>query len=858
MTRFAHQLDYQDKFPLLLDYDPIKHTLKIKLDLKSNPWSRLRENLLSQLQVYDTVSEPPRRAKRSLDKTTETLSFENVPQDFTLRISNEIIGHYKETPEGTLELLEQRKALSSEIRRMGSFHQAGLYEQKPDDKDLIEHAKTAVFTDFHTHSSGHISPKGLIDIALNHNAYYPTSLLEAAGIAVDYQRFPMRIRKEIERVKFPPRDTPGMPDKVDGIPLSALSPADLHKLKLRMEMPSDRQATYSRMENDAYRFRYPITKNTEIPEVVPEMLKQTAREFVQHGIKYAEIFYVGLDNPALLKVFHKTMEEIEHDPEFKGFKMRVQAGIPRGFTDDEIGFALENAKILTQSPYIVGVNFLGHEVTKTKKFGQQLHDFCAWAEENRPGLAIGVHAGENAKNPGNVEEVLDLALKFPHLHFGIGHGVYGLNKSALEKAEKISADPKQMRLRIESNPDSVLGLNNIDHHFEIPYTPMVTANIPFVIGSDSAGTYGTDAEQLGLAAYYGGLREPGFKKLADYQQRLMDTQIAYSDKLAKAVPKWDTAKGKDTFVAKMSDELGALKKKFVTEQTEKAYNRPLPLTDIEMRDKVSKTLAAQEVKLINGNIEDTPGLKDLTPVMVVGAGGESWSKVNPSAQREVAAALDMLAHCLDPNKAYFVQGRAKKVGLNHIANKALHHANEELEKRGETQFYSVGIIVDKHFRENETYNHLTHVQWIRQQYLDIAEQLANHAVTQEGICISAGGVAFTRDTILEVDQHPYHDDYPDNKSMLMLFENADGASADKAKFLDPDYRVQTGIDIVKKMYEKQPQLFRRDFDISKVNELYEQSTERVEEYGYEAQPDPNGQTVEGYETLKEIKKNRGS
>lgn len=860
MTDTKHILDYEEKYPLNLQYNRETGELRVGIDRKSAPWPRLVENLLSQLQIYSLPSDHnpnPTHVRQREDKATQTLIFKDLPQDFVLQLNKDVIGTYHRDAAGNLTHRIDRKATSSEMRSMGTFHNMGLNPRDPEHDDLLDHAKTAVFTDFHTHSSGHISPQGLLSVAKAHNAFYPTSLLEEAGIDTSYLRFPGKIRKDVKRVEFPPRDTPNMPDMVDAIPLSALNEEELYKLRLKMEMPGDRQATFSNMENDAYRFRYPFTKN---PELIPDTLKQTARELKQKGIHYCEIAYVGLEKPEIFKAVHETMHEIEHDPEFAGLTMRFQAGIPRGFTLSQIATLFEKIKILTDSPYIVGVNLLGYEVTKTNHIVDLVEDFCKWAETHKQGLTFSFHAGENAKNLTNVEEVIDLAEKFPQVHFGIGHGIYGLTDAAVARVQKILANPPgNTRLRIESNPDSNMALNNINSLTDIPITRMVEKKLLFTLNSDSAGTYGTSAEQLGLSGYDAGMRHEGFEQLKANQTLLMNAQIAYSLRIAAeatakyALP-WETIGCKQALIADVAEQV-----KNVPSIDIEDGKPPLPKTDEERAQRVTearKALGQHEVQLVSGDIADAPGLKGLTPVGIFGAGGESWEKVNPRAQREVTIAIDMLAHALEPQKAYFYQGRPKKSGLSDVSSKAIMHANTELKEAGEKPFYVVGEWVEKTFKDKDagSFAHLTHLHWSQKAQLEVAEVLTSHVVENNGIIISAGGNAFTNDIILEADVRGVLADDPENKKVMCLFENAEGASQDKSQYLNPDYRVQTGIDIIKKLHDVHPELFRADFDISTLKELYEQSAQRVEEYGFESSVDPRNHTVED---IKIIEKQKG-
>ena len=862
MTETQHILDYEEKYPLDMKYDRKSGELHVSINRKSAPWPRLVENLLNQIQIFTLPSEgngTPRHVRRSEDKATQTLIFRDLPQDFSLQINKDVIGTYHRDAAGNLTRSSHRKATASEMRSMGTLHNMGLNPREAEHAELLEHAKQAVFTDVHTHSSGHISPQGLLKVALDHDAYYPVSLLgedeDGAGIDTSYERFPSSIRKDIPRVPFPPRDKPNMPDEVQAIPLRALDEGELHQLRLKMEMPGDRQATFSNMENEAYRFRYPFTKN---PALIPDTLKQTARELKAKGIKYSEIAYVGLEKPEIFEAVHKTMHEIENDPEFAGLTMRFQAGIPRGFTMSQIATMFEKLKVITDSPYIVGVNLLGYEVTKTNKIVDLVEDFSAWAEQHKPGLTFSFHAGENAKNLTNVEEVIDLAEKFPKINFGIGHGIYGLTDGVVARIQKLLATPQgNTRLRIESNPDSNMALNNINRLEDIPIKRMVEKNLLFTLNSDSAGTYGTSAEQLGLSGYDAGMRQDGFEQLKHNQQRIMQAQVGYSTHIAgeaeaKYKLPWKNIASKTALIEDVTKRLDAVKTVEMKEET------PPLLTDEQRAQhfaEARKALGQHEVQLLSNEINDTPGLKGLTPVGIFGAGGESWEKVNPMAQEEVTIAIDMLAHVLDPNKAYFYQGRPKKSGLSDVSGKAIMHANTELKAAGKKPFYVVGEWVEKAFKTKEAgaFAQLTHLHWSQKAQLEVAEVLTSHVVENNGVIISAGGNAFTSDIILEADVRGVLKDDPDNKRIMCLFENAEGASQEKSYWLNPDYRVQTGIDIIEKLHKAHPALFRADFDISKLEDLYEQSKDRVEEYGFESSVDPSNQTIESMKIISQQK-----
>ncbi len=834
MSIFYHTLGYDDQlYRLKLECDPKEKTLAVSVDGQSAPWPRLVAALERQLLVYAPNVKGDYASPIARSREGNKLIFRGIGEDFALKLNTETIGTYTGDGKGNLTQTMHRPLTVGEIRRMGTFHNAPPYAQqredltKEDNAALLARAKKAVFTDFHTHSSGQISPQGLLKVALAHNAYYPVSLMKEAGIDTSFKNFPKGVRKKIARVPFPPRDVPNMPDEVDAIALNALEDDDLHKLALKMAMPMDRQSTYSEMEHDAYRFRYPLTKDKAL---FADTLKQMAREFVAQGIQHAEIAMVGLDNPDLLRILHQTMHEIEHDPEFKGFTMQFMVGIPRNFSLPKIEELLEKTKILSQSSYITGVDFIGYEVNKTKDFSDMLSRFCDWANTDRPGFNVRMHAGENDKNLDNVKDFLELAQAHPGLHFRVGHGVHGMNADTLKLAAELNKDPENPRLTIESNPDSVIALNNIDSFTDIPYKKMVDHKIPFVLSSDSAGTYGTSAEQLGLAAYYGGLDHEGFDRLEKHQQLLINQQRRYSEAIAHTIPNWDEPAAKD----RLTDSLVSFLSTVPT--------APSAAGDTIDPAIIAAKLEADEVSLIE-NVKGTPELNSRTPITLVGASGERWEQIDPLAQRETAIAVDMLVHVLDPEKAYFTQGRSKQSGLSYIGNKAIEHGNEDLAAEEKDPFYNLGMLVAPSFSESDSYKHLTHMQRVSDKLLDLADALVSHTFEQNGVLIAAGGAAFTRDIVTKADQRGILEKSPVDRRAMFLFSNTKGASAEKSKVLHPNYAVEDGIALITKLHALKPELFREGFSLANLHDLYQQSAARVEQYGYDAPVDPTQQTI---------------
>lgn len=822
MGSTLHNLDYKKLYGIQLDFDPVEQALKVSVSNRSEPWPRLKKALLNMVNIEDSAGH---QIKPSHSRANaKSISFQGVSRRFKLKLGPEFIGDYFIGSEGKPTLRERRMLTSSEVRRMGTFHRAMPHPQRipgmsSDENDaLINKAFDAVFTDFHSHSSGQISSRGLIDVGLAHDAYYPLEWLREAGIETNYQRFPNSMRREIPRVRFEPRIKPGeeLSPMVEAVPLNALSSGELAKLERLMAMPSDRQSTFSEMENEAYYFRYPLTKN---PTLTKDVIKQTAREYVFDGVKYATLSYVGLDNPNTLRAVHEAMEEIENDPVLSKVKLRFMVGVPRTMPLPKVEEALEKAKILLDSPYVVGVDILGYELNKTKKFSQLLEKFCRWANDHKPDCTIRAHAGENDKNLGNVNEMLDIALRYPRLHFSIGHGVYGMDETTIKRAEELCADPDNPRLTIEPNPASVIANNNVDDFAQIPFATMVQHKIPFVVSSDSTGIYHTSPSQLGLEAFYGGLSSEGFDQLIRHQTVLMNKQLRFSQRNIEAIPNWPTPTARVAFTERMIEQLGQVPAAVVPRVKKPSMD--------EIRDK----LAEQEVMLVHAN-DNLPELDRRKPVTIVGASGDSWGRMSEQARKESAIALDMITHALNPEKAFIENGRPKPQGVPDVLRRSISHVNDD-KPPGAAPLYNYGFQVEPNFEDIGSYSHFTHLEVLPGKLLDLSSAIVDRTFQRQGVLIAVGGAAFTRDIITKADQRDILANHPSNRKVMLLLQCAEGASAEKARVLSPDYRALDGRQLITKLYKHSPELFGLDFDLAKLDQYYQEATQRVQAYGFD-------------------------
>ena len=165
-----HALDKKNFFPLDLAYDAEKQELTVTLDTKkSAPWKRLVENIQRKLLITSVDGQHIAPSHRN-----GALVFSHVPPDFSLYLNEEHLGTYHNGDNG-LRIDEEsyRYLTEMEMRRIGTFYNADPYPQQhplvkgPQNDALLARAKKAVFTDFHSHSSSHISAEGMIQVAIS-------------------------------------------------------------------------------------------------------------------------------------------------------------------------------------------------------------------------------------------------------------------------------------------------------------------------------------------------------------------------------------------------------------------------------------------------------------------------------------------------------------------------------------------------------------------------------------------------------------------------------------------------------------------------------------------------------------------
>lgn len=800
-------MDYNGHYPLDLSYDMDSNRLEVKVADDSKPWPRFVKNTVRQLDIQ-TGTGQHLAIERHGDKVVCELP--PMTREFKLYLGKRFIGSIDIAPNnGTLSQGEREPITSTDTRRMGTFHETEPY-LLPEDRTLVERAKEAVTTDIHTHSSGQIFAHSLIEVAKAHKAFYPVRLLKEANIDTDFETFPdtPEYRQTISRVPFPPKDTGEEEATEEGIRIDKLSRKQQHLLELRMALPTDRTSTFIEIENDTNKFRYPLSK---LPNLYAETIVAMAREYKADGVHLATPSAVGLDNPAMFKAIHEGVDAIEQDPELKDVTLRFLYAIPRGFPLPLIHQHLEKLKTLSASPYIAGLDFVGYEVNKTSEFAAELDNFCAWANDNRPGFTIRVHAGENDKNLDNVKNVLDSAERHPNLRFHIGHGIYGLDPETKQRITQLNADADRPRVILEPNPPSSISLDNVNCLTQIPLGRLIENRIPFVLSSDCSGTYTTTAKQIGIDALSAGMTHEGLQQLQETQDHLTHCFRGYSQELADRIPGWDTAEGRERFVSEMMGTMVGTSKPQTpppTPEQKLAAKEKARAAEEANREIIRGKLRERTVTLVDPH-EKLPELERRTPIGIFGSAGSNWRAMTPEQQHSSAVALDMLVNALSPEEARIVQGRSKPEGINRIINLS----RRDVAARGGPRLTNVGLWQQANYDEPDSFKDLSHVEIIPgTKHIDIPDAIVDHVfehtydhkgtAIHDGAIIAVGGGTFTSNTITKADQRGIRDDSsPANKRMLVLFEGAGGASADKARFLHPDFRALDGRTVLRKLYQ---------------------------------------------------------
>jgi adenosine deaminase len=582
------------------------------------------------------------------------------------------------------------------------------------------------------------------------------------------------------------------------------------------------QETFNKME-DVYTYRGPFTKNKTL---FPEYLKCIADDYKRTGIDYAELsFSAFLTDAEYMQMLEDNLPKIEQET---GVKLRFLAGIWR-HSDQEWNLDdTDRLMRVAKSPYIVGCDFMGHETNPTLDFEEELKMLSRYATQEDPNFAIRIHAGENPMFKSNVYDALKVIYdehsqveqesgkKMPMPQVRIGHGLYGLDITEDGKWNKVEPGgvlklAKEMGAIVEFNMSSNLALNNINDISEIPIKKYLDYDIDVVLGTDGHGMYSTFGGQEALLATAAGLETSDFEKIKATESKVMS-------KAKKRESEHPRITDVPALYSNMAYSTPDGNPRY-TKEVEEKYQIQKQNASKYLGEKIAHTGAVTDEKTIE---EDT---RDKIPIMISGASKKSWPNILPKDQENIRLTMQVLANTLNPETSYVVTG-----GTNFGAEQTMHEAVHRRNSKSEKPLVLLGTFTMEAALEGEkgvepdTITHATVLELDGRKannWMDLPDTQLEYVKERNGYMIAIGGGPVVSDMIqrahnLGVDMH--------------LMDGPYGASTDKSKSLKGnDYSFSTIPQLLQRLYEKNPQLFNKDFSLDKVETYIAQAQQELEQ-----------------------------
>lgn len=644
-----------------------------------------------------------------------TASMHPLPEEGVfLAFGGQTVAHLTQTGSVLAIAWQAPRRLSVfETRMLGRSHQTGYVP------DTFDEVHFTPLTDLHTHLSGQVTAKDLIALGIAHDMYYPTRALAMAGIECSgyaTQPIPKRLFLPLAHLDD------GSIAEEEALRLGDLPPQELKKLEYAFSLPIDRQNSFQAIEQ-CYWLREPFTKDLSL---LPEILERIAQDYARQGVRYAELSSNAALDPDWLTAIHACMPTIEQNT---GVQLRFLAGLPRNLESKALEQRIEQIKRVAASPYVVGVDVLGFEMNKTSYMNEHFETLGQWMQDERPDLVLRVHAGENSKNPTNVREVLDLARRY-RIRVRIGHAIHGLESDVIALARALPES-----VMVEFNPDSNMAGNNIDFPSEVPMHACLESHTPYVLGSDGASLYLTDARQTAIAAMLCGVQP-------EHARAIRQTE--------------------ETYIARQQQMF-----KECQQRQPSGFLASLPRMKKSMAKKISMETVADD-----GRRQIDELLTRKHPILIAGAGGSSFSELNADARAAIEAGFTQLLQMLDPQKVCFLTGRTKAQSIGSLlaATMMAHRYAQGV------MFDLVQVLAEREHKPHSPEG-LLHTMRLDVPLVFLPGALIPLVKGAGGMGLFIGGRQFTRDFITEAKAN----DLP-----CGIMSDAAGASAHKAMLYPND------------------------------------------------------------------------
>ena len=305
--------------------------------------------------------------------------------------------------------------------------------------------------------------------------------------------------------------------------------------------------------------------NYENNTILQDNLLWLAREYQKQGIVYSEIASTdvckkGIPGARFLEQIHEILPKAKAET---GVDLRFLAGIRRiWLSPKEQAETCEVAKIMAKSPYVVGSDIIGEEITDIEDLSSILTDLVNFSIKENNGFTIRVHAGETDAFSSNVEKVADIIDKaigkskiIPRCR--LGHGLYGIGLDE-ESDKRIINKIKRIDAVLEFQLSSNVRLNNLTKLENHPIKTYLENNVSCVQGTDGFGMYGTDTneEQISLQNLLN-ITENDFQKMKLVEEKLISENKIHFENKSKEFEKF--LNGRSITEAIIDEEYNTLK-----------------------------------------------------------------------------------------------------------------------------------------------------------------------------------------------------------------------------------------------------------------------------------------------------------
>ncbi len=682
--------------------------------------------------------------KATVDATKKTLCFslEGLPRDTPLQlcIRDQPVAEFTVTDDG-LVATPNHAIYQLSVGETRSLSQYLSPEQltKPIPYDRaarqgFDPKKHAPITDLHTHFSSQLRAAKLFDIALKADeaagpnadfaVTYPVELLQRLGVAQVNQS-----HVTVPAFEFTPMQHEGLACEKKGASCEAIRLRDLTEpqraaIIKAMDTSENETKSFQDVEREIYRFANPLMKN---PRLTKPMLRRIAEDYAANGIEYAELATSGLLDPQWFQAMVEAVDEIENGDnpvrtaDGKPVHLRFLVGLARKKSPEETMPILERMKFLARHPYVVGIDLMGNETNKTSDFHWALSHMAMWARYSEKSdlqqehgwnfqedFLIRLHAGERAKNPNNVRDALNIAFD-NKVRVRVGHAqnaeLNGKDNGRLLQMQ--TGAGRQDRDSQEQNPNDwfgfeicpdsnqFYGMAQLLHHV-VMKDRVHSAHV--FLGTDGNGMVHSSPRQLAYSALATGVS-------LDQLARMREHERGYIDRQAER-----------------------------DERKTNAFNQRYPGGNLEFFKAYAEFDPAH---VINARFADK------TPILIGGASGESWKKLDKKDQRYIEQMMQILVSTLDPKKVYFVLGRVKNDGVSHVLDAAIRQHNLE---HPDNKFQVMGRYAGfKGAPMGELAESVTGIEYIPGDIDEVPDSMAQYVRERGGKALFFAGQDFTAD-----------------------------------------------------------------------------------------------------------------